>query len=70
MMDPAVAATLAAYDATQLTLCSIGSHSALDVAAGAAAQGLRNLIVTERGRDRTYARILRAPHGARSRLRR
>jgi 5-formaminoimidazole-4-carboxamide-1-(beta)-D-ribofuranosyl 5'-monophosphate synthetase len=54
-MDPAVAAVLAGYDANRLTLCSIGSHSALDVAAGAAAAGLRNLIVTERGRDRTYA---------------
>ena len=50
-----VAGVLARYDREQLTLCSIGSHSALDVAAGARAQGLRNLIVTERGRDRTYA---------------
>jgi 5-formaminoimidazole-4-carboxamide-1-(beta)-D-ribofuranosyl 5'-monophosphate synthetase len=46
--------TLASYDAGSLTLCSIGSHSALDVAAGARAQGLRNLIVTERGRNTTY----------------
>jgi len=36
-------------------LCSVGSHSALDVASGARAQGLRNLIVTARGRERTYA---------------
>ena len=50
-----VAAVLAAYDPARLTLCSIGSHSALEVAAGARAQGLSNLIVTERGRDRTYA---------------
>jgi len=47
--------TLAAYDQRNLTLCSIGSHSALEVAAGAHARGLRNLIVTERGRERTYA---------------
>jgi 5-formaminoimidazole-4-carboxamide-1-(beta)-D-ribofuranosyl 5'-monophosphate synthetase len=39
-----------------LTLASIGSHSALDVAYGARAYGLRNLIVTERGREKTYAR--------------
>ena len=39
-----------------MTLCSIGSHSALDVAFGARAQGLRNLVVTARGRERTYAR--------------
>jgi 5-formaminoimidazole-4-carboxamide-1-(beta)-D-ribofuranosyl 5'-monophosphate synthetase len=47
---------LAAYDRARLTLCSIGSHSALEVAAGARAQGLRNLIVTARGREQTYAR--------------
>jgi len=46
--------TLASYDASRLTLCSIGSHSALEVASGARAHGLRNLIVTERGRNRTY----------------
>jgi len=48
--------TLERYDVTALTLCSVGSHSALDVAFGARAQGLRNLIVTARGRERTYAR--------------
>jgi 5-formaminoimidazole-4-carboxamide-1-(beta)-D-ribofuranosyl 5'-monophosphate synthetase len=52
--DPDLAARLRAYDPAALTLCSIGSHSALDVAAGARAAGLRNLIVTERGRERTY----------------
>jgi len=46
---------LARYDERELTLCSIGSHSALDVAAGARAQGLRNLVVTASGRERTYA---------------
>ncbi len=52
--SPAIAATLASYDMQQLTLCSLGSHSALEVAAGANAAGLRNLIVAERGRERTY----------------
>jgi 5-formaminoimidazole-4-carboxamide-1-(beta)-D-ribofuranosyl 5'-monophosphate synthetase len=54
LAHPAIAATLASYDLQQLTLCSIGSHSALEVAAGASAAGLRNLIVAERGRERTY----------------
>jgi 5-formaminoimidazole-4-carboxamide-1-(beta)-D-ribofuranosyl 5'-monophosphate synthetase len=45
---------LAQYDRSKLTLCSIGSHSALEVAYGARAQGLRNLIVTASGRERTY----------------
>ncbi|MBD5654794.1 MAG: DUF1246 domain-containing protein, partial [Candidatus Eremiobacteraeota bacterium] len=47
---------LARYDEQRLTLCSVGSHSALDVAYGARARGLRNLIVTARGREKTYAR--------------
>ncbi len=51
-----LASTLASYDASALTLCSIGSHSALEVASGARAQGLKNLIVTERGRNATYDR--------------
>jgi 5-formaminoimidazole-4-carboxamide-1-(beta)-D-ribofuranosyl 5'-monophosphate synthetase len=45
---------IGSYDRSQLTLCSIGSHSALDVAFGAGRQGLRNLIVTAKGRERTY----------------
>jgi 5-formaminoimidazole-4-carboxamide-1-(beta)-D-ribofuranosyl 5'-monophosphate synthetase len=53
--DFGVAQILAGYDPAGLTLCSIGSHSALEVAAGARLHGLRNLIVTERGRERTYA---------------
>ena len=55
-----VARALAAYDRSRLTLCSIGSHSALEVAYGARAQGLRNLVVTAKGRERTYARYFAA----------
>jgi 5-formaminoimidazole-4-carboxamide-1-(beta)-D-ribofuranosyl 5'-monophosphate synthetase len=50
-----VGRALDSYDRSKLTLCSIGSHSALEVAYGARAQGLRNLVVTARGRHRTYA---------------
>jgi 5-formaminoimidazole-4-carboxamide-1-(beta)-D-ribofuranosyl 5'-monophosphate synthetase len=50
-----VARALARYDRSRLTLCSIGSHSALDVAYGARAQGLRNVVITAKGRERTYA---------------
>jgi len=48
------ARALAGYDPSRLTLCSIGSHSALEVAYGARVQGLRNLVVTASGRERTY----------------
>ena len=54
-MNANVARALSGYDPARLTLCSIGSHSALDVAFGARAQGLRNLVVTAKGRERTYA---------------
>jgi 5-formaminoimidazole-4-carboxamide-1-(beta)-D-ribofuranosyl 5'-monophosphate synthetase len=49
-----VSEALARYDRAALTLCSIGSHSALEVAYGARTQGLRNLVVTAAGRERTY----------------
>lgn len=55
MLDDAVARALARYDPNALTLCSVGSHSALDVAFGARARGLRNLVVTAEGREKTYA---------------
>src|SRR5580698_416135 len=51
---------LAAYDRSRLTLCSVGSHSALEVAYGARAQALRNLVVTAKGRERTYSRYFAA----------
>ena len=51
---------LAAYDRSRLTLASIGSHSALEVASGARAQGLRNLVITAKGRERTYTEHFRA----------
>jgi 5-formaminoimidazole-4-carboxamide-1-(beta)-D-ribofuranosyl 5'-monophosphate synthetase len=56
MSEEYVARALDAYDLSRLTLCSIGSHSALDVASGARTQGLRNLVVTAKGREKTYAR--------------
>ncbi len=56
MIATGLASTLARYDVRALTLSSVGSHSALDVAYGARAQGLRNLIVTAAGRDKTYSR--------------
>ncbi|GAC1444667.1 MAG: formate--phosphoribosylaminoimidazolecarboxamideligase family protein [Vulcanimicrobiaceae bacterium] len=51
-----VGAALARYDTRALALCSVGSHSALDVAHGARTLGLRNLVVTATGRHKTYAR--------------
>jgi 5-formaminoimidazole-4-carboxamide-1-(beta)-D-ribofuranosyl 5'-monophosphate synthetase len=49
-----LADVLKSYDRSRLTLTSIGSHSALEVAYGARAQGIANLVVTAEGRERTY----------------
>ncbi len=56
MPEPRISAALARYDRARLTLASVGSHSALDVAQGALRCGLESLIVTARGREKTYAR--------------
>jgi 5-formaminoimidazole-4-carboxamide-1-(beta)-D-ribofuranosyl 5'-monophosphate synthetase len=56
LVSDAGAEVIEGYDRSKLTLCSIGSHSALEIAAGARAQSLRNVIVTARGRQETYAR--------------
>lgn len=58
MLDFAARA-IAAYDHQKLTLASIGSHSALEVAYGARALGMRNLVITAKGREQTYARYYR-----------
>ncbi|MBV8170298.1 MAG: DUF1297 domain-containing protein [Candidatus Eremiobacteraeota bacterium] len=55
-MTAGVADVLAGYDLANLTLCCIGSHSALDVCLGAKREGLRNLVITVKGREQTYAR--------------
>lgn len=59
-----LAKVVAAYDQERLTLCCVGSHSALEVAAGARAQGLRNLVVVAKGRDQTYVRHFKRTEGA------
>jgi 5-formaminoimidazole-4-carboxamide-1-(beta)-D-ribofuranosyl 5'-monophosphate synthetase len=49
---------------------AVGSHSAIDIADGAVAEGLVSVVLTQTGRDATYAqyfRTLRDPTGARRR---
>lgn len=50
----AVEDALSEYDRRSLTVCCVGSHSALDVCLGAKQHGLRTLVVAARGRERTY----------------
>jgi 5-formaminoimidazole-4-carboxamide-1-(beta)-D-ribofuranosyl 5'-monophosphate synthetase len=47
------------YDPRALTVCCVGSHSALDVCLGAKREGLATLVIAAKGRDRTYAHYYR-----------
>ncbi len=51
-------------DTDDLTVAVLGSHSALEVARGAKAQGLRSLVVAQEGRHRTYAEHFKVRDGA------
>ena len=42
------------YNKKNLTIGVIGSHSGLDICAGAKKFGLKNLVVCEKGREKTY----------------
>ena len=46
--------TLKQYDLFNITVATLGSHSALDVCRGAKNLGFRTLVVTEKGREKTY----------------
>jgi 5-formaminoimidazole-4-carboxamide-1-(beta)-D-ribofuranosyl 5'-monophosphate synthetase len=64
----AIEAALARYDPRRLTVGALGSHSALDVADGAAEEGFRTLVVAQHGRERTYAKYYKAKRDAAGRL--
>ena len=44
----------ASYDFSNLTIASLGGHSALDVCHGAKKHGFKTLVVAKRGREKTY----------------
>ena len=64
----AVLDAVSRYDARRLTVGAIGSHSALDVADGAADEGFRTLVVSQAGRERTYNHYFKAKRDAAGRL--
>ncbi|MCI4357512.1 MAG: formate--phosphoribosylaminoimidazolecarboxamide ligase family protein [Thermoplasmata archaeon] len=41
-------------------IAAVGSHSALDIAEGAASEGFRTLVLAEQGRETTYSRYFRS----------
>ncbi|MGA8303682.1 MAG: formate--phosphoribosylaminoimidazolecarboxamide ligase family protein [Thermoplasmata archaeon] len=52
------------------TVGTVGSHSAIDIADGAVAEGLPNLVLTQHGRDATYAQYFRTLRDAEGNRRR
>ncbi len=59
-IDRALIQEISASYGSDPRVASIGSHSALDIADGAAAEGFRTLVIAHRGRDRTYVHYFRA----------
>lgn len=55
-----VAKIASSYDPGNIALACIGSHSALDICDGAVEEGLRTIVVAQKGRDRTFSQYLRA----------
>ncbi|MCI4368053.1 MAG: formate--phosphoribosylaminoimidazolecarboxamide ligase family protein [Thermoplasmata archaeon] len=54
---------LAAYPKLPV-VAAVGSHSALDIADGAATEGFRTLVLAQKGREATYARYYRSVRSA------
>jgi 5-formaminoimidazole-4-carboxamide-1-(beta)-D-ribofuranosyl 5'-monophosphate synthetase len=54
---------LADYDKSNITIGTLGGHSALDVCRGAKDLGFRTVVVCQKGRDRTYAEYYKSSDG-------
>ncbi|MCD6403044.1 MAG: DUF1297 domain-containing protein, partial [Candidatus Aenigmarchaeota archaeon] len=50
---------LGSYDKNSIRIGVLGSHSALDICAGAKKQGFKTLVVCEKGREKTYDKYYR-----------
>ncbi len=51
------------YDNSKLTIGTLGGHSALDVCRGAKDEGLRTVVVCQKGREKTYEKYYRTRDG-------
>ena len=68
LIDRAEIATVVGSYGKPPVVATVGSHSALDVADGAAQEGFRTLVLAQAGRDRTYAQYYRAHRAPDGRL--
>jgi 5-formaminoimidazole-4-carboxamide-1-(beta)-D-ribofuranosyl 5'-monophosphate synthetase len=46
---------IALYAPSDITICTLGSHSALDICRGAKDESIRTTVICQKGRERTYA---------------
>ncbi|MDG6929503.1 MAG: formate--phosphoribosylaminoimidazolecarboxamide ligase family protein [Nitrososphaerota archaeon] len=51
---PEMRKVVESYDAEKVTICALGSHSALDILDGAKDEGFRTMAVCQKGRERPY----------------
>jgi 5-formaminoimidazole-4-carboxamide-1-(beta)-D-ribofuranosyl 5'-monophosphate synthetase len=51
------------YDTSNLTIASLGGHSALDVCHGAKKHGFKTLVVAQKGREKTYDKYYKTRDG-------
>lgn len=54
-----ISSVLAGYDLNNLTIASLGGHSALDVSHGVKKHGFKTLVVAMQGRDQTYQKYFK-----------
>lgn len=51
------------YDLSNITIATLGSHSALDICRGAKDEGFKTLVVCQKGREKTYQQHYRVRDG-------
>jgi len=54
MLKKSIKKNLAEYNKNNIHLGTLGGHSALDIALGARKQGLKTVVICQKGRERTY----------------
>ena len=58
-----LSSVLGQYDFKNLTIASLGGHSALDVCHGAKKHGFKTLVIARKGREKTYNKYYRSHEG-------
>jgi 5-formaminoimidazole-4-carboxamide-1-(beta)-D-ribofuranosyl 5'-monophosphate synthetase len=59
IMKDKIQQTVEEYDAKNIYIGVLGSHSALEIASGAKQEGFKTLVVCQKGREKTYAHYYR-----------